>query len=195
MTWTVSHPGVRSRPGVGSIRWPRGLAAIGMLSLLLSAWGAIVPYLGPTFSYSADGTSAWTWTFNHAMLWLVPGAVGMVASLAVMSRARGGRLAARMSLAFWGLVLFACAAWFVLGPSVWPVLGRGMPYTPASDYNRFLELVGFNLGIGVVMAAFAGMVIKSSTGERELGVVSPAAASADETSSYPEQSDVPPENA
>lgn len=172
MTWTISHPGAgrRSEAAGRSIRWPRGLAAIGFLSLLACVWGGIVPYLGPTFSYSADGSSAWTWSLSHSLLYLVPGAVGVVASLAVIARAGGGRLGARFSLAFWGLLLVAVGAWFVLGPFAWPVLGEGSTYVTRSStaLRQFIDLVGFNLGVGVVIAVFAGMVLKSSTGEREV---------------------------
>lgn len=171
MAWTISHPGAghRSETAGRSIRWPRGLAAIGFLSLLVSAWGGIVPYVGPTFNYSADGSSAWTWSLAHSLLWLVPGAVGVLASLAVIARAGGGRLGARFSLAFWGLVLVACGAWFVLGPFAWPVLGEGTTYvTRATNLSRFINLVGFNLGVGLVLAVFGGMVLKASTGERDV---------------------------
>lgn len=172
MTWTISHPGAghRSEAAGNTIRWPRGLAAIGFLSLLVCAWGGIVPYLGPTFSYNADGSSAWTWSLSHSLLWLVPGAVGIVASLAVIARAGGGRLGARVSLAFWGLLLAACAAWFVLGPFAWPVLGEGTTYVTRSSagLSQFLNLVGYNLGVGIVIALFAGMVLKASTGERDV---------------------------
>jgi hypothetical protein len=173
MAWVLRHPnaGTRThREAVSAVRWPRGLGLIGLAALLVSAWGGIVPYVGPVFGYSSNGAPAWQWTFQHAMLYLVPGAVGAVVSLAVLSRAGGGRGLARASLGLLGLILGACGAWFVIGPVTWPiwhpaavVFGHGTNPTA-----RFVNQIGYNLGVGVVLAALGGMVMKASTGEREI---------------------------
>jgi len=174
MAEAVIHGGSRVTRGGAPVaatvgRWPRGLAAIGLLSLLVSAWGAIVPFLGPAIGYHADNTSAWEWTSQHAWLYLLPGVVGAVVSLAVVGRSRRGRWAARVSLAILGLALAACGAWFVLGPAAWPLVGSGAVYSAdqsASSY--FTATVGYNLGVGLVLVLFAGMVLKASVGEREV---------------------------
>ncbi len=162
--------------GASTIRWPRNLVAIGLGGLLVSAWGGIVPYVGPMFGYHANGTGSWQWTFLNAMLYLVPGAVGVVVSLAILARSRRGRLAARFSLAFAGLLLAACGAWFVVGPVAWPALGAsGIVFAPAAPSAMFVNQVGYNLGVGVILAVLGGMAMKASTGERELALPTEAA--------------------
>lgn len=174
MAWAMRHPhttrGTRVRTeGVTTIRWPRGLALIGLSALLVSAWGGIVPYVGPIFGYSSNGSPAWNWTFQHALLYLIPGAVGVVVSLAVMSRAGGGRGIARASLGLSGLILVACGAWFVVGPAVWPIFHSGAVFSAGKTATtHFVNVVGYNLGVGVVLAALGGMIMKASTPEREI---------------------------
>ena len=63
------------------------LGVAGLLVVLLGAWGGIVPFLGPTFGYSADGTGSWYWDLAHAILSLVPGVAACLAGLLIM---RGG---------------------------------------------------------------------------------------------------------
>lgn len=186
MTWTASHPGLRESgrrtraltTAPATIHWPRGLAVIGLAALLVSAWGGVVAYVGPTFDFGADGTPAWTWSLTHSLLYLAPGGVGVVASLAVISRSRGGATLTRLSLAFLGLVLVACGAWFVVGPYAWPILeGPTTLFSPTSSaLTMFTRLVGHNLGVGVVLAALGGMVMKAGTGEREVELVAYAPA-------------------
>lgn len=181
MAWAIRHPeagtSTRYRRESTTIRWPRGLALIGLCAMLVSAWGAIVPFVGPTFGYTSNGAASWTWTFQHAMLYLVPGGVGVLISLGVISRAGGGKAITRASLGLLGLVLVACGAWFVIGPAAWPMLHGGRVFgagtTPTAS---FVNQIGYNLGIGVLLAAFGGMVMKAMTGEREIRTAATAQA-------------------
>src|SRR5574340_782616 len=54
-----------------------GIGTLGVLTLLVGAWGGIVPFVGPIFGFSADGTVAWYWNMPHALLWLAPGAAAV----------------------------------------------------------------------------------------------------------------------
>ncbi|HLI24081.1 MAG TPA: hypothetical protein VKU91_03940 [Acidimicrobiales bacterium] len=175
MATVLRHPhttrGTRVRRDATTVmRWPRGLALIGLCALLLSAWGGIVPYVGPVFGYSSNGAPAWDWTLQHALLYLAPGAVGVLFSLGVLSRAGGGRGLARASLGFSGLVLIACGAWFVIGPVTWPIWHPAAAVFghATSPTTHFLNEIGYNLGVGVLLAALGGMVMKAVTGEREI---------------------------
>ena len=47
---------------------PLSLILGGFLALLLSAWAGIVPFVGPSFGFSADGTASWTWNLVHGLL-------------------------------------------------------------------------------------------------------------------------------
>src|SRR5262249_44924252 len=66
---------------------PASLTLVGLVSLLVSAWAGIAPYVGPIFGYSADGTGSWTWSLSHSFLGLIPGAVGCVASIVLIATA------------------------------------------------------------------------------------------------------------
>jgi hypothetical protein len=148
-------------------QWPRGLGLIGICSVLLGAWGAIVPYLGPSFGYQEDGAGSWQWSGMHFWLYLLPGVVALLTGLYVMRLAGRGGMLARASMFPAGLALLAAGAWFVVGPWAWPVVSSGSVFThPGSPLARFVTLVGFNLGTGVLLAYFGGWVVKAGMGER-----------------------------
>ncbi len=128
-----------------------GLAVIGVLAILDGAWGGIVPYLGPTFGYSSNGIASFQWTLMHALLYLVPGAVAVFAGFCLLTLRGSGAL--------FGLLLAACGAWFILGVVVWPILhepGVGV-FTSAPPTANFINLLGYNLGPGIVLALLGGM--------------------------------------
>ena len=52
------------------------------------AWGGIIPYVGPAFGYSADGTGAWHWDLAHTVLALVPGAIGVIVGILILGETR-----------------------------------------------------------------------------------------------------------
>ena len=58
-----SVPVVATSPGSA----PLSLILGGFLALLLSAWAGIVPFIGPSFGFSADGTASWTWNLVHGL--------------------------------------------------------------------------------------------------------------------------------
>jgi hypothetical protein len=128
--------------------------------MLLGAWGAIVPFVGPYFGYAYSPDKAWA--YNSGRLWLsiVPGAVVFLGGLMVLSGA--GR--------FGGLLAALGGAWFVVGQ---PVIALAFPSgsitagTPAVSSGavfsaatmRFLEGLGFFYGLGVVIVFFAALAI------------------------------------
>jgi hypothetical protein len=119
----------------------------------------IVPFLGPTFGFSADGTASWTWNELHALGAVVPGALGILMCLIVLACARRpmGLQSAGM-LATSGFVLFLCGAWLTVVPLVWPVL-VGSYFHAASPSTTLEYWMGYASGPGLLMAAFGAMVI------------------------------------
>src|ERR1035438_4100496 len=79
-----SVPVVAISPGSA----PLSLILGGFLALLLSAWAGIVPFIGPSFGFSPDGTTSWTWNLVHALGAALPGAVGLLACLGIVVTAR-----------------------------------------------------------------------------------------------------------
>jgi hypothetical protein len=145
---------------------PGSILVLGVVTILISAWGGIVPYVGPTFGYSADGAGSWHWNLAHAVLALVPGAVGILAGLLMMPSGSKLRLG-RTSLATSGLVAAAAGAWFTIGPFAWPVLISTRGYFVAGTPFRVLaNMVGYSLGPGLILAAYGAFAMGSAIGHR-----------------------------
>jgi hypothetical protein len=139
-----------------------GIGTVGALTVLVSAWGGIVPFIGPAFGYSADGTGSWHWDLTHAVLGLVPGAIGVVAGLLILAEIRGidvGR--GRMSLTMAGMIALLCGAWFIVGPLTWPVVSTHGAYfaTTATPLRELANQVGYALGTGLILVGCGGFVI------------------------------------
>lgn len=137
-----------------------GLGTAGFVAVLAAAWGGIVPFVGPLFGFSADGTGSWYWNMPHALLALVPGAAGVLLGLFVIAESRGvviGR--GRMSLAMAGTLLILCGAWFAIGPYAWPVLNNSGNYFSSATHMRFLlHELGYSVGVGLVLVMCGGFV-------------------------------------
>jgi hypothetical protein len=142
------------RPG----RFGLGVAAV--VAILVSAWGGIVPYVGPLFGYSGDGSGAWAWNLAHGALALAPGILGVLLGFFVLAESRGvvvGR--GRLSLATAGVLLMVCGAWFAIGPLAWPVLSNGSTYFVATSHLRVLaDEVGYSIGTGLVLVICGAFV-------------------------------------
>ena len=134
----------------------------GFLAFLLSAWAAIVPFVGPTFGFSADGTSSWTWNELHALTSLLPGAVGVVAAMMILVEARRpvGQQSAT-ALAGAGFVLLLCGAWLAVAPVAWPVM-VGSYFQAASPSLTLAYWMAYASGPGVLIASYAGFAMGHS---------------------------------
>jgi hypothetical protein len=173
---TIPEPPVHAAPLL-NVR-TKSLRMVGLLTLLVSAFGGIVPYLGPTFGYSADGSGSWTWNQAHGILSLAPGVVGVIAGLAMVSA--GGRLAAgfsRLSLATAGLLALAAGGWFIIGPAAWPVLEHTHAYfVGGPPFRVFENVLGYSLGTGAILAASGSFALGwSMRHQRRLSRTAPVA--------------------
>ena len=146
----------RDRVGVGSGK----LAVVGAVALLASAWGGIVPFVGPIFGFSADGSASWHWNAAHAVLALIPGALGVFLGFIVMEEARGAAVGRRrMTLTMAGTLLVLCGAWFAIGPFAWPILSTTSSYFGAGSHLRALAyVVGYGIGPGLVLVGCGAFV-------------------------------------
>ena len=135
------------------------LGMVGFIALIVSAWGGIVPFVGPTFGFSADGAASWHWDLSHVVLALIPGALGCLAALTFLAPANATVTRRRLSLSTAGVIGIASGAWFVIGPLAWPVLVNTHSYFVAATPLRALEYqVGYALGPGLILvmcSAFA----------------------------------------
>jgi hypothetical protein len=142
----------------------RGFGVAAVLALLIAAWAAIVPFVGPTFNFSADGTSSWTWNEVHALGGLLPGAIGVLACVMLLGAVRQPGASGR-ARAFWGFTLVLCGAWLTVLPVAWPVLHSA--YFHAASPTRVLEYwLAYASGPGVLLATFGAFVMGRSRQSR-----------------------------
>src|SRR5579875_2125231 len=134
----------------------------GIMLILLGAWGAVVPFVGPYFGYSNSPDTAWTYTTGRLWLSVLPGAAALLGGIMVL-------LAASRPAAMSGAMLAALGgAWFAVGSWTATVLGTGfrpgVPVAgPGSAFSapvmRLLEGLGFFYGLGVVIVFFAALAL------------------------------------
>jgi hypothetical protein len=141
------------------------LSTIGLLTVAISAWGGIIPYVGPTFGYSADGSGSWQWNLTHSVLALVPGAIGCLIGLSFLARIPDSGIGRRKtSLSMAGLIAILCGAWFVIGPLAWPVIDNTRAYFVGATPLRMLaNEAGYSLGTGVILAMCGAFAIGWAT--------------------------------
>lgn len=144
---------------------PRSRGGIsGFLLILLGAWGAIIPFVGPYFGYAYTPDNAWTYTTGRLWLSILPGAAAFLGGILVL-------LAASRPAAIMGGLLAALAgAWFVVGVPILTLavgIGQDGPGVPvvssgsafSAPVMRMLEGLGFYYGLGVVIVFFAALAI------------------------------------
>lgn len=170
----IGGPAVVPPARVGAGR-RAALALIALASILIGAWSAIVAYAGPSFGYALDSGPSWSWNGHRLLLHLAPGAVAVVAGVAVAMVAaswrRNGGSAGSGMLTIAGFLLAACGAWLVLGEDVWSALRSPLPtyYDAPSQWIHFTRVVGIQLGPGLVLAVMGGL----SVGLARLGPARP----------------------
>jgi hypothetical protein len=180
------EPAAVDRGGFWMTPRSRGvLTGVGLV--LLGAWGAVIPFVGPYFDYAYTPNTTWTWTAARGFLQVLPGAVTFVAGLMlIFTRNRGvGFLASWMAI--------AAGAWFVLGPLLsvtWRANYLGAPVGSARDAS--MEQLGMFFGLGAMIMLLGGLALGrfSMRGVRDGDVVAaaPAAATAyEQRTTYPSE--------
>jgi hypothetical protein len=139
----------------GILRVPRTRGALsGLLLVLLGAWGALVPFVGPYFHYAYTPDSGWTYTSGRGWLEILPGAATLLGGVIVL-------VSAYRPAAHLGAWLAALSgAWFTLGGILGPTWSgiRMDPGTPVGGTTmRALEQIGFFTGLGVAIVGVAAM--------------------------------------
>jgi hypothetical protein len=118
------------------------------LIVLLGAWGALIPFVGPYFNYQIGTTESWDWAVDRLWLSVLPGAAAVIGGLILVVSAT------RRSALFGSLLALAGGLWFVAGPSVSMLWNGGDPATGAGlgdTGTRVLEWIGFFYGTGALI--------------------------------------------
>ncbi|HEY3811351.1 MAG TPA: hypothetical protein VGL49_07945 [Acidimicrobiales bacterium] len=162
--------------GIRATVRPLGAAGVGLLSLLVGAWGGIAVFVGPEFGYRPTNAGAWDWTMQNWLLHLIPGAVGLAAGLLIMVMTPRRRAGAGGLLGLPALLLVAAGLWFVIGPAAWPTFESSAPFALGASANMsFLNQLGSSLGPGLLLAIFGGMALKAGLARPAVAVAEPTA--------------------
>lgn len=133
-----------------------GAEGAGVLMLLLGAWAGLVPFIGPIWGWSADGTASWTWTNAHAWLFVVPGAVAFLGALMIL----GGGIGTRAGgTSMGGLLGVLAGAWLVVGPVAWPVLTGAHFFHGYGTLTELSYWIGYSLGPGLLIAVLGAYAL------------------------------------
>jgi hypothetical protein len=139
------------------MRIPRSRGAIsGLLLMVLGAWGALIPFIGPYFDVSIGTDQTWDWTTGRLWLSILPGVVAFVGGFLTLTSAHRARAG------FGAWMAIAAGAWFVVGPTVSMLWNDGRAATGSalgSSGRRVLELLVMYDGLGVVIAILGAFAL------------------------------------
>ena len=156
------------------MRAPRSRGAVsGLLLILLGAWGALIPFVGPYFDFAYTPATAWDLTNGRLLLEVLPGVGAALGGLLVLGSAN--RAAAALGS---GLAALS-GAWFVVGIPMSAIWGSPTVGEPVGNTTRqILEYVAFFGGLGVVIVFLAAFALGrfAVVGVREVERAEPEAA-------------------
>ncbi len=145
-----------SRSGFGSLHMPRSRGAVsGLLLIILGAWGALIPFVGPYFNFAYTPDQAWAWSAARAWLEVLPGVIA--AAGGVLLLISGNRATGMLG----GWFAAIGGAWFVVGRTLASTLRLGDVGHPigATDAKRaLLEIVYFS-GLGALIVFLGGAAL------------------------------------
>jgi apolipoprotein N-acyltransferase len=145
------------------MRVPRSRGAVsGLLLILLGAWGALVPLIGPYVHFGFTPDSAWHLSSGRFWLEILPGAVAALGGLLLLTAA------SRVTTSLGAWLGVAGGAWFVIGTQLASLLnlgGVGSPIATSKAGKAFQFLLLFD-GLGALI------IFVAATALGRLGVVS-----------------------
>src|SRR4051812_20970058 len=164
------------------MRIPRTRGAIsGLLIVALGAWGAIVPFIGPSFNLTIGPDATFHMTDGRLWLSLIPGVVAVVGGLMLLFSAN------RASAILGAQLALAAGVWFVIGPvlsQLWSsapgALGQA-GFAAGDEGRRVLEAIAYFYGVGAAITAFSALALGRLTlrSARDVEVATAAAAADD----------------
>lgn len=140
----------------GALTMPRSRGAIsGLILVLLGAWGALIPFVGPRFNFAYTPDTDWAWSSARGWLEVLPGAATVIGGVLLIFA--GNRIAAMLG----GWLAVLAGAWFVVGAQVAPLLGIGSAGDPiaATDRKRAALEVSYFSGLGALIIFVGGVVL------------------------------------
>lgn len=149
-----------SRSGFGSLHMPRSRGAVsGLLLLILGAWGALIPFVGPYFHFAYTPGQAWVWSTARAWLEVFPGATAAAGGFLLLISGN------RATAMFGGWLAVIAGAWFVVGRTLASTLRLGDVGQPlaATDAHRAIIEIAYFSGLGALIVFIGGAVLARVT--------------------------------
>src|SRR5277367_6606355 len=141
-----------SRSGFGTLHMPRSRGAVsGLLLLILGAWGALVPFIGPYFHFAYSSDQAWAWSTARAWLEVFPGVTAALGGFLLLIS--GNRATAMVG--GWLVVRRTLASTLRLGDVGQPIA--------ATDAKRAVIEIAYFSGLGALIVFIGGAVLARVT--------------------------------
>jgi pyruvate/2-oxoglutarate dehydrogenase complex dihydrolipoamide acyltransferase (E2) component len=140
------------------VRVPRSRgAASGLLLVILGAWAALVPFIGPylNVAFTPAPDKAWHWTSDRGWFHVLPGALTVLGGLLLLlSRSR-------VVTIFGAWLAVVSGAWLIVGPALAEVvnLSPGRPDPTSREGVRAFASLLFFYGIGAVILFVAALAL------------------------------------
>jgi hypothetical protein len=150
-------------PAVAQIPRSRGVLC-GILLVLLGAWGALVPFVGPYFHFAYTPDRAWAYTAGRLYLSVIPGAAAALGGLLMLiTRSRAVGVLSGFLAALGG-------AWFIVGYAIILVATKSSTINPGvpvgssaagaiPTIRQTAEELGFFYGLGVMIVFVCAVAI------------------------------------
>ena len=140
------------------VRVARSRGALsGVLLILLGAWAALIPFIGPyfNFAFTPSPNDAWHWTSGRGLFEVLPGATAALGGLLLLLSAN------RVTASFGGWLGAAGGAWLIVAPSLADPLNvsLGGPDPQSSSGVRTLEALLFFYAIGAAILFVAALAL------------------------------------
>jgi hypothetical protein len=128
--------------------WARIALPLGFGVMVIGAWGALIPLIGPSFDFGFDSDSSWRLSEQHWTLSIIPGAIAAAAGILLLLPTRG-RIGA------WIAAL--AGAWFAVGPFLHPLWSDAVAPLATGDGKRAALWIGYFMAPAVLIAYLSGM--------------------------------------
>lgn len=142
----------QSSPSTRTLARSRG-AVSGIVLVLLGAWGAIAPFIGPSFNFAYTPDASWHWTAARGWYEVLPGAAAFLGGLILLfARSRALTL-------FGSWLAILAGAWFIVGLPLQQELTLGSLGVPigTSSGQRAGETLGLFIGLGALILFFGAL--------------------------------------
>lgn len=145
-----------SQRGFSRLAMPRSRGAVsGPLLIILGAWGALIPFIGPYFNWAYTPDRAWSWTTARGWLEVFPGVITVLGGLLLLVSAN------RATAMLGGWLAVLAGGWFVVGrafASNFRITDPGQPVASTNTKMALLEVTYFS-GLGALIVLLGGAVL------------------------------------